>query len=565
MPLVVWLLFVSPVPEAHSGAVSVRGKCGACHKEIAEEWQNSLHAKAWTDSLFQQELKAASDNQECKTCHAPEKVRVKGLGQPPGVRANLQEIGVDCVVCHAGLKDEIHAPYTTGEAMHDVKVDPQHATHELCASCHAAFGTVAEFQASSAAKSNQSCVDCHMPKVKRPVSKGAASREVRQHTWEGGGSPNMFKKAAKVEATKVGNTVTVKVTNIGSGHNLPTGTHFKSIVVDVTAGAFHKQEVIMDASKSGGKDNRIKPGESATFTFDTGAAGAATVKLLSKPVSTMPDDKATVVQTLEVLSDDNEEVQLRQPVFQTDTTKIAPGATVDNYTTFNHICGKCHNGRGANPSDAALGLVNGQLTNTGTARPNMHDSNQFNMLAGFGGVDLGGAIAADAHFNIRGQCSSCHMFNGAGRHTFTVKLDNCQPCHSIADAAARRNAIQSAVINELLALRSRLGSWAQATFGDPALWDYTALIQEEGKAPPNQAQVPIQIRRARHNYYFVVRDASLGVHNGKYARFLIDVANEQLDELNVPLQRVLPNVKQGRAILQSDRLRATRADMNGLP
>jgi hypothetical protein len=110
-----------------------------------------------------------------------------------------------------------------------------------------------------------------------------------------------------------------------------------------------------------------------------------------------------------------------------------------------------------------------------------------------------------------------------------------------------------------------LESWAQATFGDPALWDYTALIQEEGKAPPNQAQVPIQIRRARHNYYFVVRDASLGVHNGKYARFLIDVANEQLDELNVPLQRVLPNVKQGRAILQSDRLRATRADMNGLP
>jgi hypothetical protein len=265
------------------------------------------------------------------------------------------------------------------------------------------------------------------------------------------------------------------------------------------------------------------------------------------------------------LSDDNEEVQLRQPVFQTDTTKIAPGATVDNYTTFNHICAKCHNGRGANPSDAALGLVNGQLTNTGTSRPNMHDSNQFNMLAGFAGVDSGGAIASDAHFNIRGQCSSCHMFNGAGRHTFTVKLDNCQPCHSIADAAARRNAIQSTVINELLALRSRLESWAQATFGDPALWDYTALIQEEGKTPPSQAQVPIQIRRARHNYYFVVRDASLGVHNGKYARFLLDVANEQLDELNVPLQRVLPNVKQGRAILQSDRLRATRADMNGLP
>ncbi len=256
------------------------------------------------------------------------------------------------------------------------------------------------------------------------------------------------------------------------------------------------------------------------------------------------------------LSDDNKEVQLRQPVFQTDITKIKPAdpAVPDTYTTFDHICGKCHNGRGANGSDAKLQK---------DTRPNMHDSNQFNMLAAIGGADMGNAIASDAHFNIKGQCSSCHMFNGAGRHTFVVKLDNCQPCHSIADAAARRNAVQGAVENELLGLRSRLENWAQNTFADSELWDYPALLQEEGKTPPNQMQVPLQVKRARHNFYFVLRDKSLGVHNGRYARFLIDVANQQLDELNPRPQRALRNRVQGRAILKADLHRATRADALG--
>jgi len=79
------------------------------------------------------------------------------------------------------------------------------------------------------------------------------------------------------------------------------------------------------------------------------------------------------------LTIEGKEVQLRRSVFNMDTTDIAPGTPPKQHTTFNHICASCHNGRGANPSDSAL--------QTGTARPNMHESNQFNMLVGIGGVE----------------------------------------------------------------------------------------------------------------------------------------------------------------------------------
>jgi hypothetical protein len=252
------------------------------------------------------------------------------------------------------------------------------------------------------------------------------------------------------------------------------------------------------------------------------------------------------------LSDDNNEVQLRHAVFNTDTSQVGPGATPDQYTRIDHICAQCHNGRGTDPSDAAL--------TRSTSRPSMHDSNQFNMLAGFGGVDEGSPIRSQAHFNTPGQCSTCHMFDGLGRHTFVVKLDNCVPCHTQSDAAARRNAIRSDTEQRLLALRHRMESWAQSTFGDPALWDYTSLIQEEGKTPPNQNEVPIQIKRARHNYYFVIRDASLGTHNGTYTRNLLDVANRNLDQLGVASGASVSSLGRGRGILEADRRRASRAD-----
>ncbi|MBS1707588.1 MAG: cytochrome c3 family protein [Armatimonadetes bacterium] len=223
---------------------------------------------------------------------------------------------------------------------------------------------------------------------------------------------------------------------------------------------------------------------------------------------------------------DGEEKQLRHKSFNTDTTQIAPGTTAAVFTKFNHICAQCHNGRGGNPADSAL--------TTGTSRPNMHDSNQFNMLMGLGGSEGTGVVDRNtAHATAPGQCSKCHMPDA--RHSFTVSYDkSCSPCHTAADAAARATSIKSEILNELLALQARLESWANTAFGNTALWDYTSLIAAEGLTAPNQSLVPIQIKRARHNYYFIIRSGDYGVHNAPYAKTLLRVANENLDALSVP-------------------------------
>lgn len=262
------------------------------------------------------------------------------------------------------------------------------------------------------------------------------------------------------------------------------------------------------------------------------------------------------------LTDTGKEVQLRKPVFSTDTTTVGPGATAAAATSFNHLCAQCHNGRGTNPADSAL--------NSSSSRPSMHDSNQYNMLMGFGGVEGSGPVIRNtAHANAPGQCTKCHMPDS--RHTFTVSYDKgCAPCHTAADAAARINSTKDDIVAKLFALRTRMESWA---LNNPDLlnkdfWDYSGLLQEEGyTTPPNQNLIPIQVKRARHNYYFVIRSGDYGAHNGPYAQHLIAIANQNLTDLGVPETAGRgPSIStsQKLQVLEADRARARKADMEAI-
>lgn len=245
---------------------------------------------------------------------------------------------------------------------------------------------------------------------------------------------------------------------------------------------------------------------------------------------------------------EGKEVQLRHLVFNTDTSQIGPGTTPPQFTQFNHICAECHNGRGTDPSDAAL--------QKNTTRPSMHDSNQFNMLMGIGGVDNGNVGEVTAHATAPGQCSHCHM--GNSRHTFTVSYDTgCAPCHTAADAAARASALKDEMIYKTYALKTRLENWAQATFGDSNAWEYSA-----NGGYSDQSQIPIEVKRARHNYYFVIRDASWAIHNSAYARLLIIVANENMDALGpkASASKKMPSKDAMLRSLLEDLAKARRAD-----
>jgi len=230
-----------------------------------------------------------------------------------------------------------------------------------------------------------------------------------------------------------------------------------------------------------------------------------------------------------------QDAQVRHKFFQSGTTdgeggNIGPGATVATYTTFNHVCAECHNGRGVDASDAAL--------QRSTSRPGSHHSNQFNMLIGQGGVDdttTPGIPAPSkrqsAHARIEEQCVHCHM--PGENHTMTAANQGCSPCHSASDVATLklangRSAIQSEIESKLLELRTALNNWGAANPIDgkgPLSWEYSA---QGGPSSANQAKIPIEIKRARHNLYFVESDGSLGVHNIAYTRYLLDVAMQQV-------------------------------------
>lgn len=164
---------------------------------------------------------------------------------------------------------------------------------------------------------------------------------------------------------------------------------------------------------------------------------------------------------------------------------------------------------------------------------------------GLGGVEDGGPPALSEHRFTPRQCATCHVSmkeyesedNPAiTGHTFRIRLEGCSPCHSISDAAARMLNTKSDIGAKLAALKNRLDAWGvQANIqGKGALsWEYSSYGGPSSGAT-GQDLIPIQIKRARYNYYYVEHDGSFGVHNAKYARYLLLVANQQLDALGVP-------------------------------
>ena len=57
------------VAEAYEGFQE--GKCKSCHPAIWREWENSMHARAWIDEIYQEAAKQIEDREtKCDRCHA---------------------------------------------------------------------------------------------------------------------------------------------------------------------------------------------------------------------------------------------------------------------------------------------------------------------------------------------------------------------------------------------------------------------------------------------------------------------------------------------------------------
>lgn len=256
------------------------------------------------------------------------------------------------------------------------------------------------------------------------------------------------------------------------------------------------------------------------------------------------------------LTSAGEQFYLRRATSSTDLSSDQPNASVAQYTTVNQICGSCHNNRGGDPSDAGL--------TKNTSRPATHEGPEYNMLLGYGGAEdaAGPPTRTSTHVTAPDQCAHCHMPNS--RHTFTVSVDvSCSPCHTATDAASLETTLQSEIQNSLVALRTRMANWAKQTFGDPNVWDYTTNIPSTSKVP-NQSLIPIEVKRARHNYYFILLDRSLGVHNVFYTNYLLNYSNTTLDSINIPRTvSISLSRPQALAILNQDIAKVRSANARG--
>jgi len=213
-------------------AAVANARCEECHKDIATEWRESYHAKAYTNRAFQRAL-AIEPLPFCKGCHAPEADPNSPLDQ------RLTRLGIGCVSCHVVDGSVIAAPATRPEGGHAVSRLSGFGTVAACANCHQ-FAFPAEPATASALLmqstvlehatgpfANIACAACHMPRA----SDGHAD-----HRFNITRVADLLKGAVRVAAHRVDSrTVAITLSTSGVGHAMPTGDLFRRLEISIDA------------------------------------------------------------------------------------------------------------------------------------------------------------------------------------------------------------------------------------------------------------------------------------------------------------------------------------------
>ena len=276
-----------PMMGEHGAAMAAFNKvkfepstvCKQCHESVYNEWTQSMHSRAREAWYFSH--KVASDrmgmvcNNElgksiaCETCHEPAGVYPFGAviqNEPPAVAAAE---GVTCDVCHRitevkgsgefsfGPMDVKGGPYRDSKSSyHKTVYSPLMESSDFCVACHGQLSnlnglnlcdTVRSWRESRYAKEGRTCQSCHMPSVTGAAATGVAApqdapkdRTRHSHVFRGPSSdPTILRTAARLEQEAKRDAsgelrIQVKVTNSGTGHDLPSGLPERLITLKVT-------------------------------------------------------------------------------------------------------------------------------------------------------------------------------------------------------------------------------------------------------------------------------------------------------------------------------------------
>jgi hypothetical protein len=261
--------------------------CGGCHTEIYQQWNGSMHSYAWKDPIYRAVLQRVSEATQgqldnlCMGCHTPIGVTT-GEANPAGTgMSELANRGVQCDFCHNvsaargigngafvltpkphgrplkfGPFKDAHSPY------HDTAYSELHTQSAFCGICHNVTHpfnglplerTYDEWKDSPYSAAGIGCQECHMtpgpgytPNPGRATPFSPEREHIFTHYFVGANVlvPQMLgdtvhaqqaidnlRAAASIEfltpppRARRGEEVevTVRVTNVGAGHKLPTG------------------------------------------------------------------------------------------------------------------------------------------------------------------------------------------------------------------------------------------------------------------------------------------------------------------------------------------------------
>ncbi|MBW2712476.1 MAG: thioredoxin family protein [Deltaproteobacteria bacterium] len=215
--------------------------CGTCHPAQWEQWQSSLHAKAFSPGfagqLIQGSLAGPAEIRSCQTCHTPlaeQQPFDDSLASNANFSPKLRSQGIICASCHVRQRQTFGPPRRP--ELPPLAENIPHAGFEaraefeearFCSPCHQFFdetpvngkpieNTYAEWvdwKATPNGEQGETCQQCHMPD--------------RAHLWRGIHDPEMVKSgiAVKIFPTELTGTylkATLVIANQKVGHMFPT-------------------------------------------------------------------------------------------------------------------------------------------------------------------------------------------------------------------------------------------------------------------------------------------------------------------------------------------------------
>ncbi|HYL63786.1 MAG TPA: multiheme c-type cytochrome [Candidatus Methylomirabilis sp.] len=261
------LLLPAAICADQTGSPQSAEYCGDCHRAVYDGWKHSAHASAMESRLFQDALKMAESDfgsearKVCLRCHSP-------LGLSTGDLALVRKVtweGVTCDYCHSirdvtvsntnpvahveftGIKS---GPYSDAVSpVHGTMFSRVHTTSLVCISCHEyrnslgfpVLTTYSEWKDSPYAKAGQQCQSCHMYAVQGKVVDvrvtDTKESRINLHQMPGSRSVEQLNKAIRSQMSVVHDgdqlRVTVRLTNAGAGHYVPTGSPMRQLILEV--------------------------------------------------------------------------------------------------------------------------------------------------------------------------------------------------------------------------------------------------------------------------------------------------------------------------------------------